>query len=447
MGVKQLHKWWWAAYAALFPIMFIPIYISSNTMFDLRLWLTAIAIVGGFVLEILANPQSRLSDSSKLVGWLKQHPATIVVGLLAIWVIVSGFFTESPSVALMGGGTVNTNFFIGENSSVYYFLVCVVFILVYIRAIHDPQLIVRTIQLVILAACLLSILALFEVVMRFGFIYPSALQDYQLPLVTFLGRGHLAGFLCFVFGLSLLSQKRSIDDLFLLIIAFGIGLTQNRTSLIVVVLLTIVGFLYKRTKPKVMLSIAALCLAGLSTSQVLLWSNQSIIATAVDSSANSRVSLWQVGLKGILEKPVFGWGADQFDKKFTKFASQKQISSYLSNLNTEWKYLRHIDNIIVYKTKNTVAFLTVEDWKAHNVFIDFALQFGVIGLALLLILLLIMVLRKNSLFPPIFAILGYFLFLQFWLIPAEITGLLWVFLAFASINNPINSRTQVSSIS
>ncbi len=79
--------------------------------------------------------------------------------------------------------------------------------------------------------------------------------------------------------------------------------------------------------------------------------------SATDTTSEARLLTWEAGLKGVAEKPIFGWGAERFNVVFNKYFPQEVY--------------RHASSRVWYD-------------RAHNIYIEYLVQGGVIGLVLYL---------------------------------------------------------------
>jgi O-antigen ligase len=122
----------------------------------------------------------------------------------------------------------------------------------------------------------------------------------------------------------------------------------------------------KKTKTVVMYSLAGFLLLVAGCSTFSLFSNDGFLRKIYLSQATAaRPIVWEMSEKSIRQRPFFGWGTDNFERVF------------------EINY----DNRLL-ETKNGK-----EAWfdRAHNVFIDQAIDNGIVGLLLYILLYLVIV--------------------------------------------------------
>ncbi len=90
-------------------------------------------------------------------------------------------------------------------------------------------------------------------------------------------------------------------------------------------------------------------------------SNQTLSRVAnislTDTTSEARLLTWQTGLKGAAEKPIFGWGAERFFVVFNKYFPPD--------------IYRHSNSRVWYD-------------RAHNIYVEYLVQGGIIGLILYL---------------------------------------------------------------
>ncbi len=98
--------------------------------------------------------------------------------------------------------------------------------------------------------------------------------------------------------------------------------------------------------------------------------NRLVSISTTDTSSEARLLTWQTGLKGLTEKPILGWGAERFNVVFNKYFPEDVY--------------RHANSRVWYD-------------RAHNIYIEYLVQGGVVGLVLYLAIFIyaLWLLRRN----------------------------------------------------
>lgn len=164
------------------------------------------------------------------------------------------------------------------------------------------------------------------------------------------------------------------------------------------------------------------------------------------TTAQTRYYIWKAALGGILERPVTGWGAGQFDMVWPRFLSKEELDKYAQR---EWgdKRVREVfltprasPVLLVVQADGTTAIKGVSIWKAHNQFLDIALLRGLVGLFCYLGLFLVCF-RALGKFPPLaMGLFVYHAFLLLWFAPFHIEGTLWTVLGSACATGSLAGR-------
>ena len=122
-----------------------------------------------------------------------------------------------------------------------------------------------------------------------------------------------------------------------------------------------------------------------------------------------RAILYKIALKGVLVKPIFGYGGPQFKSNWMNLLNKTELLEFFQGFYSLkfTKVLQGFDvETIVFKDikiiqdqesgntlfqtrdkNNKVGFTSVDLWKAHNQFLDIALMWGLVGLALYITLI------------------------------------------------------------
>ncbi len=448
MDLKLVRRYWWAGYVVLYAILFYPLqHPNASGSTQIRLLLSFFAVLGGFFLTWTAYPDLRLSNIKNLVPFVKIHPAPFVALLFGFWAVVSSIFSKTPIIGLLGD--LNSN----ADSAFGTVLLSFVFFLVYFEVNRDQE--IKDIFMLTLRYLLIVfiVLAIIEVVLRKSFLIPSALPA-DLPVLNFGSNGHLGGFLILLTGgfFSFLTTNFQ-NTLFLLIFtSFGIGLAFSKSPYIS---LAATSFFFALNKKiKIALSAATAILIGaLFGFGFVFLINQAFKRDFTEPTQyQARAVLYKIALKGILAAPVFGYGGPQFQDAWRKFVTPDELIQFFKAFYGV-KYVRTIrdektgiEMFQVLNDKNQPSFMSLSTWKAHDQFLDIALMWGLVGLALYL--WLISFSFRNLLRFDFFSlsIFAYLVWNLFWYMTVEAEGIFFVILAVACIQNKSVRNDSVSDI-
>ncbi len=447
-----LYQWWWPIYAAIYVLLFYPTFLVnpgatlSNVLSEgylVRAYVTGFFLVVGLLLEWSAHPGLRLRDALYLPGILCHHPAVAVALLYALWSLATAFLTLEPIAALMGS-------FYGSGDGALFGLALVgVFVLVYLRTLRDPELPRRLAWAVVVSGVSIALLAIIEIITRQGVLYP--IHPSSLPMVSFPQKGHLAGFFVLVVGILLGFLRRPITVAIpaLLAISVALGTTFNRAALFAVGF----GGLWLIGRWQQLFVVFLVITSGLSMG----WSMVSTLnfegkrQLANNTTAQTRYYIWKAAIGGILERPLTGWGAGQFDMVWPRFLSKEELDRYaqmewgVKGVKDVFLTPRASPVLLVEQTDGTVAIKGVSVWKAHNQFLDIALLRGLVGLVCYIVLLWYVFLSMRR-FPPLaMGLIVYHAFLLLWFAPFHIEGTLWAVLGGAcAIGSLVGRKADIA---
>jgi len=430
--MKFLLKWWWPSYALVCPLLFLPgNELGFASEFSFRFLVNIVAIVGGIFLEMDGHPTAKLTDVKLIPNWLKSNPVIYFTIFYGIWVFIASFFTKNPSLALTGSTEFYTLLPIGYGSSLWEISLCLVFILVYVRSKNQDNLKFLVIRSILIFCSLISLIAVIEVLTRSSILTGANNADGQLPYVTFLGRGHLAGFLCIGFGLLLYMLKANLNYQWLgYLVCIAIGATQNRSSLIAVFLVLCVILLQKLKQKFAIVGLSILFLgSGFFLSQELLWKDKTIVFRTQGDLTSGRSLLWKSALNGILASPVFGWGGIDYAAHWGNFLTKNELVAYFKMADFGGDYRSHSNSLYILKNKEgDLVFKSFDIWYAHNDFLDRSLNYGLVGYILYFIILIYSV-KNGWSDKSVIGIIAYQIFLLTWF-PADAShGTYWSLLA------------------
>jgi hypothetical protein len=437
MNLNAIRRYWWAGYVVLYAILFWPLQnpnASGST--QIRLLLSFFAVLGGFFLTWTAYPDLRLSNIKNIVPFAKKHPAPFVALLFGFWAVFSSLFSKIPIIGFLGD--LNSN----VDSAFGTVLLSLVFFLVYFEVIRDQK--IKDIFILVMRYLLIIfiVLAIIEVILRKSFLIPSALIS-DLPVLNFGSNGHLAGFIILLTGgfFSLLTTNLQNTLLLLLLSSFTIGLAFSKAPY---ASFSATSFFFALNKKvKIALSSAVVIAIGaLLGFGFIFLVNQAFKRDLTEPvQYQGRVILYKIALKGVLGQPIFGYGGPQFQDSWRKFVTPDELAQFFKAFYLV-KYVRTIrdentgiEMFQVLNDKNKPSFMSISTWKAHDQFLDVALMWGLVGLALYL--WLISFSFKNLLRFDFFAlsVFAYMIWNLFWYMTIESEGIFFVILAVSCIQN------------
>lgn len=351
--------------SGVYFILFIPFFVSKHLYYpfiSLKIFLFRIAV------EILA------------VIWLYLvFKKVIKLPRLNffLWAILAHVLVLLTSVFTGQGWYQSWWGTIQRGDGLFTFLHYLVFFFILISVFQEKKDWNRLIDLFLLSSLLVG---LYAVAQRFGLgiVYDTGIERATGSAGN---AAHLASFLIFPFFLSLAKlfenglkiNYRTGFYLFVLIISFaGVGFSQTRGGMIGLVLglgafLFLFALLHKNKKIKIAGISALVILAGL-IGFVLINKDKNFIKdnlfiarfTEINfeaETAQQRLYNWRAGIEAFRERPLLGWGMDNYNIAFNKYFD----ANYLDNFKTG----------------------TYND-RAHNIIIETAVTTGLVGLAVYL---------------------------------------------------------------
>ncbi|MCB9802539.1 O-antigen ligase family protein [Candidatus Nomurabacteria bacterium] len=354
-------------------------YISAKYFYFILLLILALP----FVFALLKN---------KKIIW-QSNLVRVVFGFLA-FLLSSLFLSIDPLKSFFG----DWQRFDGLLYFLFFFIFFLVLILVFEQK-KDWLHFLRVNQLVVLATLLWAYGQYFAL----GFFA----DDQAGRVFALIGNANfLAHYLLLALFLSLFlvyfDQKFKIYHLLLSLLIFPVILmTQSRAAFLSLVLvfliLAIVAIIkfWQKSKKTSLGLIVLLFLLALFSNQIL--SHRFTKYSWQDTTIETRLVAWQAGLIGWQDKPLFGWGRNNFNLVFNKYFDLK-----------------------IYKGAGTRMWFD----KAHNQYLDYLVEQGILGLVFYLIFLLIpfsyfqKIKKKHGLAASIFLFSGLvaniiFLFFNF----------------------------------
>ncbi|HKI58557.1 MAG TPA: O-antigen ligase family protein [Trueperaceae bacterium] len=423
----MLRTWWWPVFVFLYPLLAAPWSTSSAAPFQAHAYPTLLFLAGGVILELKARGWPSFAELGTAFLRVRRHPVVILALLFGVWVVVAALFSPSPALALTG------SLVYGSDGALWELALVAVFVLVYLETLRVPAMGRRIAIAAVAAGLVLTVLALLEVVLHHALIVN--VPESALPIVTFPQKGHLAGMLALAGGVAM----GLWPNVLVAGIAFGIGLTLNRSAGLALLAAALVPLLRGRKGLRGAAVIAVLAVAGLVAGGVFVKG----ISTphkqvASVGSLDSRLYHYRAALNGIAARPVFGWGGGNFDLVWPNYLSRANLARFA---RAEWGYPKLID---VHAGGYGLPVLYVQDaqgkkvmaqdvaFKAHDEPLDAALMWGVVGAVLYLLLLLLGLrgLRRGDALA--WGLATYYVFLLLWFVIPETQGLLWAMLGAAA---------------
>jgi O-antigen ligase len=425
--VKYVLRWIWPVYGFIFPLLFWP-GNDVNQNHQLRVGVTIVFMLVGGVLEF------HLYGLPRWRNLIQRHPLPFLALLYGMWTIVSSAFSPSPITSLTGDLHFMTD------GAVWTLCLCFLSCLVYTRTRRDRNQERPLVIAVISSGVVLSILALIETVTRKGIVYPY-ITPSALPVVTFPGPGHLGGFLAISGALAVGWWFRSRQVpiwawLAVFITAFGLTLTNRRATLIAFAASLVAGL----KQPARMLIVAVALGIGIVAGQRLtvFTAAEGVRSFGQTETLKTRSFLWKAALNGIAARPLTGWGGSSFLYAWHRYLSKKDLNEYLKlEFGYTSKRVKRITEtpgadqwIFLENQDGKEIAMTLNLWKAHNQFLDVALMWGLVGLALYGMMAALTL--RNFYLPGIVALACYQIFLLAWYVPLEAEGIVFLLVGFTT---------------
>lgn len=446
VALKRLHEWWWPGFVFIYPLLWSPWTPGRQGAYAIHIWFAVGALLGAVALSLRLDARSRLRDIfRRTLKSMVRLPALLTLGF-AGWAWVAAALSPDPGIALTGSLTESSN-------GAYEFLILGgIFLLVYGQVRHESGVARRIAWAVALSGLVLAGLAVLEALTLHGAIQ-GGIAVTDLPMVNFPGKGHLAGMLALSAGIAIAHAAPWL----VLLLATGIGLTLNRASMIA--MLPGLLFVKPRRIPR-MAVIALTVVVGLGLGIMLAQRPQMHPTKEVASGSSlvSRSFLYRAAIRGILARPVVGWGGGVFELHWTDYLSRAELSKYVEH------HFRWGPVLKVFRSPGGYPVLLVSDWTgtngqtskvgivpftiwhSHNQFLEVGLQAGIVGMVLYLWLLYLGLRGLRNGNPLSLGLLAYFLFLQFWFVIPETRSVLWVVWAAAvATSEPASAMTAAAT--
>lgn len=441
--LERIGMWLWPSYIVAYPLIFIPGRdYTLNSSYAARLGLSLFVLLIGAAVEWAARPKARPMD---IPVFLRQHPAVAVAVGFGVWTLAASTFSVMPAISLTG--SLNGN----DDGAIWYFVLSLIFVVVYLYCLRVPGAFRRLCIAVVVSGSITAVLGLIEVLAGKALIAPS----FRVPVVTFLSPGHLASLfvLCLGVALGLWYKRKPWALAGVALLALGLGLTVNRTALIVTALLLLVGLRRPGRSLVAALIVAAGIGSGFLVSDAAPPSTTQGQRDLSDSaSLGTRQYLWESALGGIAARPVTGWGGGNvFSSAWYRFLPFEDLERYLQ---LEFGFLGLRDVIddsgilplyVIEEPDGQSRFFTLSKLRVHNQFLDMAVMWGLVGLLLYLALFIIAFRNALSLQPAALGIFGVHAFFMLWFSTVHLEGVLWVAWALACLPQVRSSLGQQSA--
>jgi len=438
--MEAVLAWWWAAFAFLYPFVVWPGHPAHPSVAQAKQYFTLFFVLIAGVLELAIWRRS--PGSLRLREALHTHPPVVLWGLLFLWQALATLFSPDPDVALTGSLSDYADGFVWEA------LLGGVFLLAYRRFLLDPEAARRATWGLVAGSALLAFLALVEVFTGRG-IYYTTVSPSDLPVVTFPGSGHLAAHFLLAFGVAvgLLAEERALRPaslktrLLLPVLTFlnslAFALTLKRAGFLALAGVIAVAFLYRKRLGFLVLSLALL---GTSLGWTLVGSYRPEANRELGSPAtlHTRLYYWEAALKGIGERPLWGWGGGVFEHYWPKFLSKERLEAFLreemaweGKLVEVYTFPGSQPFFLLDRGGGQVTLAMVNGLRAHNQFLEVALKWGIPALVLYLLLLGEAMKGLRFLRPEALGLFALHLFFLFWFSLPVHEGPMWFLMAGA----------------
>ncbi len=280
----------------------------------------------------------------------------------------------------------------------------------------------------------------------------SSIWKDQMPIGLFSNRGHasfvLASSICL--GFAAIASQWLVSRFWkmaCLLMFFSLLGTQTLAGILSCIIGTIYLFfqhfpsiveqaLSRRLQRKrvlyfmaVVSALVLLVFFSLNYREYSAMSREKSMYAFLESIVTGRLYLWSLALKGVAQRPIFGWGLDGFG------IAHLFVGDWNERLNShipDGTYVTQILNIYEYtfdflSTDNNVYSGLAFSQKAHTLFLDLTLSIGILGASLYLGLTgySFWRLSKSKFKLLCVVVLVYLVFTQAWFESAQYTHISW----------------------
>jgi len=423
---NKIMNWWWPVFVAAFPWALWPDGTHTIASSYFEHYIFAGVAAAGWMLLLLTDGSATMKTSlQNLYRSLRRHPPLITALAFGVWAIVASFFSPEPSLSLTG--SIEDY----KGSALYVALLVAVFVFTYLY--YESRDGTRVQTAVVLSALALTLASLYEVATGNALFY--RVNPGRHPMVSFLGYGHLAGFLALASGLLVGAPSRWTAMFSLFLLSVGMGLTNNRTS-VLATMLTAMGANLNRSLGK------ALGLLGLISIGVIagwgvvqLYGGDLRPDLTKSTTLEDRFTYWNIAISGIRQRPLTGWGGGQYYRYMGNVADVEDLKNFLQDPNIDLIF--HNENVFSYKDiSGKMRLEKLNSWSAHNFILDTSLNFGIPAALLYLLLVFFNIRGFFHGNPAAAATIAYHAFLLMWPVAVEASAVLWIMMALGSLPKP-----------
>ena len=274
----------------------------------------------------------------------------------------------------------------------------------------------------------------------------SSIWQMQMPIGLYSNRGHAAFVLASSLGLNLVAiwKKWSPHKLGIFCCSLiGIALIATQARAGIISLLAGIGYLllkpyFKADKSllrillnnkKVALSFAAAIICFIYITSSLVNKAEIGASELLESSTTGRPYLWLLAIKGIMQRPLVGWGFNGFGVSHIFVGDwHHRLSSYIPDGTSITQLLSIHESTFDFLSNDGEIYTgTILTNKAHNLFLDIFLSTGIYGFISYgaLFCFCFWQLVRTKLWPLATVAIIYLTFTQTWFESAQFSHILW----------------------
>lgn len=287
--------------------------------------------IGSFLLFIFW-----IVETLKFKKYFAFTKADIFYLLWLVVLLVSSIIGVHPFESIIGGSY-------RHQGVLFFFSLWVVGKTVSTLDKNSDSFLVRALSITIIVE---SLLMLFQY--SFGKLY------FGKPLGTIGEANAAAGFLAIGSGFL------DANYLWAIFIVFVIFLTRSKSGLFAALVTNIYLLVGKVSKKKIIFLVSVVLMASIAVGYIYLGNKIRYLIAPASSlwhlESEDRVLIWRMGIDKILQKPIFGWGAESSEVVF--YSSYKESGMPLLGIAID---------------------------RAHNLFLDILMWSGVVGLGFFLV--------------------------------------------------------------
>jgi O-antigen ligase len=439
--IEAILAWWWAAFAFLYPFAVWPGQPSHAGVAQAKQYFTLFFVLVGGVLELAVWRRS--PSPLRLREVLRNHLPALLWGLLFSCQALATLLSPDLDVALTG------SLYDYADGLFWEALLGGVFLLAYRRFLLDPEAPRRAAWGLVAGSGLLALLASLEVFTGRA-VYYTSVRPGDLPVATFPGKGHLVGYFVLAFGaaVGLLAEEstlrpaalraRVLLPALLFVNSFISAFALKRAGLLALAGIVAVTLLHRR---RLGFPVLFLTLIGTGLGWTLVGSYRVEGKRELENPAtlHTRLYYWEVALKGIGERPLFGWGGGVFEHYWPKFLSKERLEAFLreemgwgGKLVEVYTFPGSQPFFLLDQGGGRATLAMVDGFRAHNQFLEVALKWGIPALAFYLLLLGKALKGLRLLRPEALGLFGLHLFFLFWFSLPVHEGPMWLLMAGAA---------------